>query len=117
MLLNIARHMFMHTYLFFSFLFFVFGCDVFSLSLSLFSLFHIKCAMAPKPHKSTLGWNPLQGSGSSSFDPIPLLHIWFHDKKARKDFSKNFQKRGVHPKHHVILSDFSNTPLPVVIRT
>ena len=44
--LNIARHMFMHTYLFFSFLFFVSGCDVFSLSFSLslsLSLSHKLC--------------------------------------------------------------------------
>ena len=68
---------FMHTYLFISFLFFVFGCDVFSLSLS-----WIDCAMVPKAHKSTLGWNPLQGSSSSSSDPIPPLHVWFHDEKA-----------------------------------
>ena len=42
---------------------------LFSLSLSL-SL--IDCIMVSKQHKSTLTWNPLQGSRSSSFFP-PLI--------------------------------------------
>ena len=99
---------------FFSFLFWT--CVVFfvlSLSLSL-SLSWIDCVMAPKQRKSTPTRNPLQGSRSSSFVPS---HIWFHDEKAKKDFSKNFQARGVHPKRQVILSDFIDTPLPKVVRT
>ena len=49
--------------------------------------------MAPKAHKSTLTRNPFQGfRSSSSFDsPVPL-HVQFCDEKAKKDFSKNFQK-------------------------
>ena len=73
--------------------------------------------MASKTQKSTLGWNPLQGSGSSSSDPIPPLHVRFHDEKARKDFLENFQKCGIHPERRVILSNFADTPLPSVIRT
>ena len=72
--------------------------------------------MAPKVHKSILARNPL-GSRSFSSDPILLLHVWFRDEKAWKDFLENFQKRGVHPECHVILLDFSDTPFPAIIRT
>ena len=68
---------FMHMYLFFPFL----VCVV--LSFSLF-LSRIDCAMAPRAHKSTPSRNPLQGSGFSSFDPLPHLHVRFRDEKARK---------------------------------
>ena len=81
-----------------------------SLSLSL-SLSRIVCAMAPK-RKSILSQNPLR-SGASSSDSTPL-HVRFHDEKARKDFSENFSKRGIHSKRHVILSNFSNTTLLTV---
>ena len=105
----------MHT----SFPFFLFsllsGCDVFSLSLSL-SLSRIDYTMAPKAHKSTLARNPL-GFGPSSSDPILPFHVRFRDEKAQKDFLENFQKRGLHPERQVILLDFSDTPLPSVIRT
>ena len=113
MLFNISCHMFMHTYLFFFPFFSLFLCCdcILSLSLSL-----IDCAMAPKARKSTSARNPF-GSGSSSSNPIPSLHVQFCDEKARKDFLENFQECGVHPKRHVILSDFSDTPLPAVIRT
>ena len=87
-----------------SFYFFVSGCDFvlsFSLSLSL-SLSLIDCAMAPKAHKSISARNPL-GFGSSSPDPIPPLHIWFHDGRAQKDFLENFQKHGVHLERHIVL--------------
>ena len=39
------------------------------------------------------------------------------DGKAQQDFLENFQKHGVHPKCHVVLLDFSDTPLLVVIQT
>ena len=93
----------------------IFGCDC-VLSLSLFLFLSNKLCLAPK-HKSTLSRNPLQGSSSSSFDVVPPLHIQFCDRKAQQDFLKNFQKRGVHPEHHVVLSKFSDTPLLGVIRT
>ena len=50
--------------------------------------------MAPK-HKSTPAWNPLHSGASSSSDPMPS-NIWFHDEDARKAFSENFSRRGVH---------------------
>ena len=71
--------------------------------------------MAPKVHKSTPARNPL-GSRSSSNLILPL-HVRFRDGKAQKDFLENFQKRGIHSKRHVVLSDFVNTPLPAIIRT
>ncbi|XP_075665344.1 uncharacterized protein LOC142635008 [Castanea sativa] len=73
--------------------------------------------MAPK-RKSTSTQNLFCSMSSSSSDPpVPPLHVRFHDEKAYQDFSKNFSKRGVHPKRHVILLDFSDTPLPDVIHT
>ena len=97
---------FMHTYPFIP----IYGCDFVSLSLSLSH----RLRTAPK---ATPSQNHLQGFGSSSSDPIPPHHVWFRDEKARKDFLENFQKRGVHSKCHVVLSNFSDTPLPTVIRT
>ena len=106
-----------HAYVF-SFLFyscFLVVIVVLSLSLSLSHTY--RPHMAPKVHKSTLSQNPLQGSDSSSSNPIPLPSIRFHDEKAQKNFLEKFQECSVHPKRHVILSDFFDTPLPAVIRT
>ena len=81
MLLIFSRHMFMHFSCIRSF-FSSFSKHVlcfllffFSLSLSL-----IDCVMAPKQHKSTTTWKPLQGYKSSS--SFPPSHIQFRDEKA-----------------------------------
>ena len=96
---------FMHTYPFFS-IFFVLGYDCVC-CLSLSDRLHI----APR-RKSTPIRNPFLSGSSSSFDPpIPPLHVRFRDEKAHQDFSENFSKHGIHPERHVILSDFSDTPL------
>ena len=87
-------------------------CVLFSFSLSL-----IDRTMAPKAYKSTPTRNLLQGSRSSSSNPVPLLHIRLHDEKAQKDFLENFQKRGIHSECQVIPSNFADTPLLTVIRT
>ena len=89
---------------------------VFSISLSLsFSLsLSDRLRMAPK-RKSTPSQNLLH-SGTSSFDPTPL-HIRFCDEKAHKDFSENFSKCVIYPECHMVLSDFSDTALPVLIHT
>ena len=103
-----------HAYVFFSFS--LSGCNcVLSLSLSL-SLSQIDCIwQTSAKHKSTLAKNPL-GSGSSSSDPLVLpLHVRFRDGKAQQDFLEKFKKRGVHLEYHIVLSDFSDTPLPMVI--
>ena len=71
--------------------------------------------MAPKP-KSTSSQNPLRSGASSSSDLTPYS-VQFHDDEAQKDFSENFCKRGIHSKRHVILSDFSNIDLPIVIHS
>ena len=71
--------------------------------------------MAPK-RKSTLSLNLFCSgvSSSSPFDPTPS-HVWFHDEKAKSNFSENFSRRGIHSERQVVLSDFSNTNLPTVI--
>ena len=71
--------------------------------------------MAPK-HKSTPIQNPFRSGASSSFN-LPFTHVQFCDEKAHQDFSENFSKHGIHLEHHVILSDFFETPLPDVIHT
>ena len=97
-----------------SFLSICFVCDVFPLSLSLSFSLSDRLHMAPK-RKSTPTRNPFGFGSSSSY--TPSLHVQFHDEKAQQDFLKNFQKRGIHLERHIILSNFSNTPLPSVIRT
>ena len=83
-----------------------------SLSLSL----SISYSMAPK-RKSTPSRNSLYSGASSSSSPSnsTLSHVRVHDDKARKDFLENFSRRGIHSKHQVILSDFSDTDLPTII--
>ena len=81
----------------------------FSLSLSR----ALVCSMAPK-RKSTPSQNPLCFGASTSSDSAPS-HIRFRDDKARKDFSENFSRRGIHSEHQVILSDFSDIDLLTVI--
>ena len=71
--------------------------------------------MAPKC-KSTLSQNPLHSGAFSSSDPTPSS-LWFHDENAIKDFSENFCRRGIHSEHHVVLSNFSNTDLPIIIHS
>ena len=78
-------------------------------SLSLFS-FVLVVSMAPK-RKSTLSQKPLRSGALSSSDPTPSH---FH---ARKDFSENFSRQGVHLEYRVILADFADTDLPVVIHS
>ena len=108
--------MFMHSfYAYVPFLFYlsVLGCDCIMFFFSLSD----RLRMAPK-RKSTLTRNPFcSGLSSSSNPPVPPLYIRFRDEKAHQDFSENFPKCGVHPEHHVILSDFSDTPLSDVINT
>ena len=84
------------------------------LSLPLSFLLMLVYPMAPKC-KSTPSQNLLHfGASTSSSDPTPS-HVWFHDDKARKDFSENFCRRGIHSEHQVILSNFFNTKLPTII--
>ena len=104
-----------HAYIFSLFFPFCSVGDVFSLFLPLSLSLSDRLRMAPK-RKSTMAWNPL-GSESSSSNPTPLLHIWFHDVKAQQDFLENFQRSGFHSERHVILSVFFDISLPGVIWT
>ena len=84
------------------------------LSLSLF--LSVSCSMAPK-QKSTPSWNPLRfgaSSSSPSTDSTPS-HIRFRDDKACKDFLENFSRWGIHSERQVILLDFSDSNIPIVI--
>ena len=85
-----------------------------SLSLPFFS-FTLVVSMALK-RKSTLSQNPLRYGASTSVDPTPS-YIRFRDEDARKAFSKNFSRLGIHSKCRVILADFTNTDLPDVIHS
>ena len=119
-ILHITCSCIFHAYVFFSFS--CSSCDVcvcvcvFLFYLFIYLFFPDRLRMAPKC-KFTLAQNPF-GSGSSTSDPpIPTLHVRFRDGKAQQDFLENFQKRGIHPKRHVVLSDFSDTFLPDAIWT
>ena len=71
--------------------------------------------MAPK-RKSTPSQNPFHSRASTSSDPTPS-HIWFRDEDARKAFSENFSRWGIHSERRVILADFADTNLPDVIHS
>ena len=88
------------------------NCSSLLLPLNLFTLV---VSMAPK-RKSTLARNLLRSGASSSTDPSPS-NVRFRDDDAFKAFSENFSRRGIHPKHQVILSDFADTDLPSVIHS
>ena len=107
----------MHTYSFFIILaiFELFGAFLIVSFFTIFLLFTLVVSMALK-RKSTLSQNPLRSGASSSSDPTPS-HIQFIDEGARKDFSKNFSRRGVHLECRVILADFADTDLPIVIHS
>ena len=66
---------------------------------------------APKC-KSTMSWNPLHSRASTSSDPTPFS-VQFCDEKAKSDFFENFSRRGIHSERQVILSDSSDTDLPL----
>ena len=79
--------------------------------LLLLNLFTLVVSMAPK-HKSTPAQNPLRFGASSSTDPSPF-NVRFRDDDAFKAFSENFSRRGIHSERQVVLSDFTDTDLPL----
>ena len=107
----------MHTYFLFNILviFELFGAFLIVPFFPLSLLFTLVVSMPPKC-KSAPSQNPLCSRASSSSDPTPS-HIRFHDEDARKDFSENFSRQGVHSERQVILADFANTDLPIVIHS
>ena len=72
-------------------------------------------SMTPK-RKFTLFQNPLHSRASTLSDPTPSF-VRFHDENARKAFSENFSRRGIHFEHQVILADFADTNLLDVIHS
>ena len=84
------------------------------LSLPLF-MFTLVVSMAPKC-KSTSAQNFLHSS-ASSFSDSALLSLQFRDDDAHKAFSENFSRRDVHSERQVILTDFADTNLPIVIHS
>ena len=71
--------------------------------------------MAPK-RKSNPSQNPLRSGALSSSNPTPS-HLRSCDENARKDFSENFSRRGVHSERRFILVDFADIDLPTVIHS
>ena len=113
LLLHITRSCIFHAYvLLFSIILIliVFG-SLLLVSLSLFLLVSLR--MTPK-HKSIPSRNPLCSRAASSSNPTPSS-VRFRDDKAYQDFSENFSRRGIHSECQVVLSNFSDTDLPIVI--
>ena len=109
---------FMHTYLTFNIFLYIWTVWSYSdcLFLPPFSLVYVSALMAPKC-KSALSQNPLRSRAyTSSSNPTPSS-IRFCDEDAQKDFSKNFSRRGVHLECRVILENFANIDLPIVIHS
>ena len=107
----------MHMY-FFSHILTIVNCFgtflIVSFSLPFF-LFTLVVSMAPK-RKSTPAQNPFHSGASSSFDFAPFS-LWFRDDNAHKASSNNFSRRGVHLERQVILADFANIDLSIVIHS
>ena len=87
----------MHLYVFSHFLTIV-NCFGAFLIVSFFpvSIFLVTLvvSMAPK-RKSTLTWNPLHSSASTSSDHAPLS-LRFRNDDAHKAFTENFSRQGIH---------------------
>ena len=106
-----------HTFLFLSFDIKIawYSSDCLPLFLSFFPSY-ISCIMAPK-RKSIPSRNPFRSeasSFSSPSDPTPS-HVRFCDEKAKSYFFENFSRQGIHSERQVVLLDFSDTDLPIVI--
>ena len=72
--------------------------------------------MAPKrkftPSQNAFHSRAASSTLSTNYTPS---HVRFYDEKVRTDFLENFSRRGIHSKRQVILSDFSDTDIPIVI--
>ena len=84
------------------------------LSLPLF-LFMLVVSMTPK-RKFTSARNPLRFRASSSSDFAPLS-LRFCDDDAHMAFLENFSRQGVHSERQVILANFVDTNLPIIIHS
>ena len=111
---------FIHTYLqvsIFVILYLVGAFLIVFLSPSL-SISYVSCVMAYK-QKFIPSWNPLRFEASSSSSPSDLTpsYVWFHDMKDKSDFSEKFSWRGIHSECQVVLSNFFDIVLPIVIHS
>ena len=111
------NRIFMHTYLIFNIFLYIWTVWDFSKFFSLppHSLVYVNASMTPKC-ESAPSRNSLRSGASSSSDPTPSS-ISFRVEDAQKDFSKNFSRQGVHLERQVILKDFSDIDLPIVIHS
>ena len=114
-------HMFMHFHAYVPssfYIFYIVSCWFFSDCLSLpLSLFLTLVALwYLNVNLFRLGTFFILGASfsSSPSDPI-LFHIQFHDEKAKSNFLENFSWRSIHLECQVVLSDFFDTDLPIVI--
>ena len=118
-LLHVTCSCIPHAYvLFFQYTYYIrnlFGAFLIVFFFPLSILFTLVVSMTPK-HKSTPSQNPIRSGALSSSDPTPS-YIRFYDEDARKDFSENFSRRGVHSECRVILVNFADTDLPDVIHS
>ena len=66
-----------------------------------------------------LCWNGANRIGSGwTHDAFAIAyHIRFRNGKARHDFSENISRWDIHLERQVILLDFSDTNLPIVIHS
>ena len=85
------------------------------LSLSL-SFLRLACSMAPK-RKFTPSQNALHSGAASSTPSANYTpsHVRFCDEEAKSYFFENFSWCGIHSERQVILSNFFDTNLPIVI--
>ena len=100
--------------------------DIFWTLFGLFWLISLSLSLPFSVYVSLLLWHPnvnllhpktLFVLGHLLLLISPPFSVQFHDEKAKSDFFENFSRWGVHSKHRVILSDFSNTDLPTVIHS
>ena len=98
--------------------------DIFWTLFGLFWLISLSLSLPFSVYVSLLLWHPnvnllhpktLFVLGHLLLLISPPFSVQFHDEKAKSDFFENFSRWGVHSKHQVILSDFSNIDLSTVI--
>ena len=118
-LLHVTYSCISHAYvLYFSIYLLYLNCFGAFLIVSLFPLsilFTLVVSMTLK-RKSTLAQNFLRSGASSTFDSTPLS-LRFHDDNAHKAFLENFSRCGIHSECQVILANFADTDLPIVIHS
>ena len=116
-LLHVTCSYISHAYVF-SFLYtcYIWIAWDFSNCLSFSPTFSVILVMSMAPKRKSIPTQDLLLSGASSSDSLPFS-LRFYDDDAHKAFSENFSRRGVHSERQVILVDFADTDLPIVIHS